>query len=700
MTIMAVLAALVFCGVSQAAKYDQAKLIDLIKSTSPASEKAIACKQLAICGNQEAVPALAALLPDKDLSSWARIALEAIPGEAADAALRDAMTKVEGRLLVGVVNSLAVRRDAKAVEALIARLKDADADVASVSALALGHIGGSAATQALEAALATAPEGVRSAVAEGCILCAERAGPAGKTEDAVRIYSAVAKAAVPVQRMLEATRGLILAQGPAGVPLLREQLRSSEKGRLALGLRVARELPGSDVTEMLIGELAKATPQRQILLILALADRGDKAALPAVLQVAKAGAENPRAIALRALSRLGDAKCVPVLLDAAVDANKEVAQMAVAVLADMPGEEIDKDLAGRLLQAEGKLRQVLIELAGRRPIIGAAAALRKAADDPDPATRATALRALGATVELADLEILIQRVAKPREGDEAAVTENALSLACARMADRDAATAKLVAAMSSAATPVKCRFLEILTKVGGPGALKAVGAAVKDADAQVQDTASRLLGEWMDVAVAPVLLDLAKNSTDEKYKIRALRGYIRLVRQFDMPESDRVEMCREALKAAQRPAEKKLVLEVMGRYPNAAMLVLAFEASKVPELKDEAAAVAMIIAQKTGSRSAEVQKMLKELGHSTVKIEIIKAEYGADTRVKDVTTILRKHVHDFPVIILPSPNYNSTFGGDPAGGVVKQLKVQYRMAGKPGEATFAEDASIVLPVPK
>jgi hypothetical protein len=83
-----------------------------------------------------------------------------------------------------------------------------------------------------------------------------------------------------------------------------------------------------------------------------------------------------------------------------------------------------------------------------------------------------------------------------------------------------------------------------------------------------------------------------------------------------------------------------------------------------------------------------------------VKIEIIKAEYGADTRVKDVTTILRKHVHDFPVIILPSPNYNSTFGGDPAGGVVKQLKVQYRMAGKPGEATFAEDASIVLPVPK
>ena len=159
-------------------------------------------------------------------------------------------------------------------------------------------------------------------------------------------------------------------------------------------------------------------------------------------------------------------------------------------------------------------------------------------------------------------------------------------------------------------------------------------------------------------------------------------------------------MCRAALHTAQRTAEKKLVLEVIGRYPNAAMLPLAFEAARDAELKNEAAAVAMLIAGKTGSRSADLQKLLNELGHATVKIEIVKAEYGAGAKTKDVTTIQRKHVHDFPVIILPSPSYNATFGGDPAPGVVKQLKVQYRMDGKPGEASFSEDASIVLPMPK
>jgi hypothetical protein len=202
------------------------------------------------------------------------------------------------------------------------------------------------------------------------------------------------------------------------------------------------------------------------------------------------------------------------------------------------------------------------------------------------------------------------------------------------------------------------------------------------------------------VDAAPVLLDLTKNSADEKYKIRALRGYIRLLRQFVMPDADRVAMCRSAMETAQRNAEKKLVLEVMGRYPSREMLALALETTKVPELKNEAVAVALLIAGKTGDRSAQLQKILAGLGHGIVKIEIVKADYGAGTSVKDVTTILRKHVHDFPVIVLPSPSYNATFGGDPAPGLVKQLKVQYRMAGKPGEVTFAENATIQLPRPK
>ena len=83
-----------------------------------------------------------------------------------------------------------------------------------------------------------------------------------------------------------------------------------------------------------------------------------------------------------------------------------------------------------------------------------------------------------------------------------------------------------------------------------------------------------------------------------------------------------------------------------------------------------------------------------------MKLEILKAEYGEGARSKDVTAILRRHARNYRVIFLPSPSYNESFGGDPASGVVKHLKIRYRIDGKEGEATLNENATVVLPMPR
>jgi hypothetical protein len=83
-----------------------------------------------------------------------------------------------------------------------------------------------------------------------------------------------------------------------------------------------------------------------------------------------------------------------------------------------------------------------------------------------------------------------------------------------------------------------------------------------------------------------------------------------------------------------------------------------------------------------------------------MKVEIIKAEYGAGTTQKDVTEALQRQVRDLPIITLPSRSYSASFGGDPVPGAAKQLKVQYRINGKVGEASFPEDAVVMLPMPK
>ncbi|MCK6500769.1 MAG: hypothetical protein L6Q38_14930, partial [Nitrospira sp.] len=57
-------------------------------------EKARACQQLAIVGDHQAVPALAALLPDPQLGAFARDALENIAHPSAGEALRNAVRQL------------------------------------------------------------------------------------------------------------------------------------------------------------------------------------------------------------------------------------------------------------------------------------------------------------------------------------------------------------------------------------------------------------------------------------------------------------------------------------------------------------------------------------------------------------------------------------------------------------------------------
>ncbi len=101
-----------------------ADLLKIITAGNDGGEKALACKRLAIYGSPACVPEVAKLLSDKQLASWARITLEAVPGDASKAALREAATKLDGELLVGVINSIGVLRDAEAVELLTGKLKD------------------------------------------------------------------------------------------------------------------------------------------------------------------------------------------------------------------------------------------------------------------------------------------------------------------------------------------------------------------------------------------------------------------------------------------------------------------------------------------------------------------------------------------------------------------------------------------------
>lgn len=675
------------------------ELLAVLTSDAPKADKAITCKFLAVHGSAASVPELAKLLPDEQLSSWSRIALEAIPGPEADAALRDASGSLEGRLLIGVINSLGVRRDAAAVELLTDRLEDADALVASSAAVALGKIGNDAATKTLRDALPHAPAAFRNAVAEGCVRCAERALADGNAAEAVAIYDEVRAAEVPRTRILEATRGAILARGDDGIPLLLEQLRSPDKGLFQIALSTAREFPGRQIDAALAAELPNSVPERGALVVEAMADRQETVVLAAVRGAAQSGPRPVRLAAVAALGRVGDTSCLAPLLDAACETDEELAQTARTALAALPGDNVDRDIVALLPSAEGPKYLALIELVGQRRI-AAIDPLLEALDHSDAAVRVAALTSLGNTVPADKLSVLITQVVSPKQAGDAPAAQQALKTAAVRMPDREACATEISAALDRAPVATKLVLLDILGAVGGTKALQTVAAAAKSRDPQLQDQSSRLLGEWMTIDAAPVLLDLAKATPPDRFTVRAMRGYIRIARQFTMDEAQRIEMCRNAWQAARQPAERQLVLDVLKRYPSLGTLQLAVDAMQAPGMKADATEAVLVIAQKLGDRGDEVAALLTKAGFEKVKVEILKAEYGAGDAQRDVTDVLRNQIGDLPLITLPRPSYNASFGGDPAPSTPKQLKVQYRINGQEGEATFPENALIVLPLPK
>jgi HEAT repeat protein len=561
-----------------AADVKQNNLIAMLQSDAPKSEKAITCKQLSIYGTEQSVPVLAPLLADKELASWARIALEAIPGPVADAALRNALGKLEGRLLVGAINSIGVRRDVHAVDTLVQKLDDANTDVASAAAVALGHIGGEQAAKALMQSLADAPAGVRSAVAEGCILCAERFLAHNRTAEAVTLYDTVRQADVPDQRHLEAIRGAILARQSAGVPLLIEQLRSEDRKRLGIGLRTARELPGRDVTEALAVELAHLSPDRSPMLLLALADRNDSAVLPTVHKAAQSGPKDLRITAINILIRLGDVSCVPVLLDAAIEDDAKLEQAAMETLVRLPGKDVDSDLLDRLPQARGKLQQVLIELAGQRQISEALPAVVSSLHDIDTGIRGAAVQTIGIIGQDKQTADLVKLLQKTNSSGERSGIRKALLAISGRCSV--GCISHLLPLTQSRDNELHMIGLHALAVVGGPEALAAVKSSIDNAESPIQDEAVRILSTWPnnwpeDSEAGQALLILATSAQKMSHQVLGLRGYLQYIGgNKKLSNEQKVSKVKDMWSHIKQPEEKRQAIAVLGEAPSASALEL------------------------------------------------------------------------------------------------------------------------------
>lgn len=621
-----------------AAPGSESDLIAVLRAADAASfAKAKACQQLALVGTKTAVPALAEMLGDQAMAHYARFALEAIPDPAVDQALREALEKQQGELLIGVIDSIGRRQDPEAVPALVKLLEaNGQPAVAGAAAAALGRIASPVAVAALKGALDRGPE-IRQAVADACFAAADRLRTDQKQAEAVELYDAIRGAEVPSYVKIAALQNVVPLKRPVvGFPLVVDSLQAADEETFRAGLAMSHEWPGTEINRVLTDELARlqknteGSEVRQALLITTLGDRGARDALPVVLEQARQGKGEVQLAALRVLGRIGDESVLPFLVETAASASVEpaAAETALESLTQLKGEGVDQAVAAQLGQSQGKRLGVLIEVAGRRGIASAAPTLLAMLESGDSQVREAAISALGLTAGMDEMPTLLDRMVGPKAAEVGPAAKAALLRAVARVPERDACAVLLIKRMEGAPAAARSDLMDLLAVTGGEKALEAVGSAAKSGSDDDQNAATRVLGAWMTPDAAPVLLELATDGPD-KYRIRTLRGYLRIARQLDVPTPERLAMCERALEAATRKEEKALALEILGRNPSGKSLGMVVPYLDQKELQEAAALAVVAMAEKDRSLPAGRVKEALEKVAATTTDEVLKARARA-----------------------------------------------------------------------
>ena len=191
---------------------------------------------------------------------------------------------------------------------------------------------------------------LRIVVADASLTCAESLVAGRKRSEAAIIYDSLYGPGFPVHIRTAAMCGAITARETGGIPLLVKQLRGQDEAMLAAAWRAARELPGVTVTKALASEVGKLPAEKQVLLIQVLGDRGDQAALPAVLEAAKSGAPNVRVAALQVLPRVDDGKSSQAILLRSITAGQSDAESeaALASLGQIGGADTNRKILAAL----------------------------------------------------------------------------------------------------------------------------------------------------------------------------------------------------------------------------------------------------------------------------------------------------------------------------------------------------------------
>lgn len=613
--LMAPLAAL------QASSPEEQQCIKVLQSNASLQDKDAACVQLKRWATAESVPALAALLPDPQLSHSARFVLEAMSAAEAGEALRVALLKTEGMTQIGIVDSLAKRRDSLAVGDLKGLLLESDPTVASAAAFALGRIAGPEAINALKEALPSAHAQVCPAVLDSLLACGQGLLQVGDKDGAMALLKFIHESKVPFQYRMGAYRGMIQAAGDQAILLVTNALVGDDGADQLAAVQMARELPGTENTQTLAALLPKLAPVQQIALVECLRQRHDPVAQAEVSKLAINPDSVARVVALTALGELGDSSMLSLLLDAAASTDPAVQKAGRDALLNLHRGDVTAALLKQLATASAPIQSEVIRALGARADQDATPRLVELAEQGNPAMRVACVRALGVLGGNSEVKPLARWVLEAQDPGLRNVAQQSLIAVSQRIvgnrAPLDVQSITQGSLKTDADPEGRAALLVVCGILAHDSARNAIRSSLADRNAIIQAAAARALASTRDSALLPDLLSMASKAENDTQRVEAIRGAVRLMTEEEgmtLDPQTAINHFKTLLACAKRAEEKYPVLAGLGRLPQSASLELALPMLDDASTRSEAALAVVKVSQAIlGAHTTQAEAALKKV---------------------------------------------------------------------------------------
>ena len=519
-------------------------------------------------GSVDSIPDLQKALADSRLNTQARTALEALPNGAGLSALREGLNLADPICVAGCLNSLGNLCDLESLDKISSLAQDQDCpNVVRCAALrALGRFATPESTKVLLTELKSEDQLIQIAAADGLF------SSGNKLEDS-KLFRAVREASIDEPTTVIAVQNEILLSN--NVELLTDLLTSEKPDDFRAACTVVSQTTAPTIYEAAINAMSQIPLERRERLIRTLGNSENPLVLSGLLAMLNESSPNDFST-LVLIQTIGDLKqpsAFDSLFKFAVSEDETLRNAAVDSICRLefiPEEKvslIEQGLNSRQPSPQ-KLIQSCLDIIARKNIASSIASVENVAlhsSDPQIASQAVQTYAKIAEPSPKLVETFMERFGKNN-----AISSNDLEFGletiCRRSADKEGTISSLEKIFVNRPSRL-ARYVGVISgkysaDYLGNLALRHINDSSEEATATI-DEATQALGRWNSADASESLARLAYFLDEDRFgrfKTRAIRGYLRIVRQMGEQPLEKLRKISLAQRmTVNRPQEKELL---------------------------------------------------------------------------------------------------------------------------------------------